>query len=418
MRRKGAGSLESVSHRSYVLLALIIVISLVTFACGDDDTPTPAPSPTAESGVRPIEEWTEDKPATLEEIEKALENHRGESFVFTSWGGALQSAQRQAYITPFENKFGIDVIEDSPTSYSKVRVQAETGNLQWHVVDVSGDFGFGFQDAIDPLDLRMHDLRDMPPTVQDLRPFAGGGGMLWAFVFAYNTNTYPESGPQPEKMADFFDTESFPGRRAWPNYHSYVMRFALLANDPSLLESEVGRNSLSRLDSNQVDRAFDLLGNWSDQASIFYSSSSECPQLMIADEIDMCILGNARFVDAIKEGAAIEICWQCGFTLSTDFFIIPRGLKEQDPQKYELANLFIAWTAFPERNAQLSKYIAYTAINLKSQDLLDSVVDDPIILDGLPLTPSKAEFAIFEDEIWSGETFDALFERYLGEVME
>ncbi|MFQ5874647.1 MAG: hypothetical protein ACE5JL_12730, partial [Dehalococcoidia bacterium] len=66
--------------------------------------PTPTPTPGAPTGLRPIEEWTVENPATLAEIEFELEKHRGESLVFVSWGGAYQAAQRQAYIEPFQNK--------------------------------------------------------------------------------------------------------------------------------------------------------------------------------------------------------------------------------------------------------------------------------------------------------------------------
>ena len=51
-----------------------------------------------------------ENPATLAEIEAELEKRRGESFVFVSWGGAFQAAQRQAYVIPFQDKFGIKVI--------------------------------------------------------------------------------------------------------------------------------------------------------------------------------------------------------------------------------------------------------------------------------------------------------------------
>ena len=65
------------------------------------DEPTAMP----DTGLRPRSEWTEEEPVTFEELEAEIEKHRGESFVFTSWGGAYQSAQRQAYIEPYEQQF-------------------------------------------------------------------------------------------------------------------------------------------------------------------------------------------------------------------------------------------------------------------------------------------------------------------------
>lgn len=125
-------------------LSLLLVALLILAACGEAATATPEameatamPEPTAmseepddameptamadeptamadeptampeDTGLRPRSEWTTDNPATLEELEAEIENYRGSSFVFTSWGGAYQAAQRQAYVIPFTEKFGI-----------------------------------------------------------------------------------------------------------------------------------------------------------------------------------------------------------------------------------------------------------------------------------------------------------------------
>ena len=76
----------------------------------EDEEPDDAmPEPTAtaeameETGIRPRSEWTVDNPATREEIEAELQKYRGRSLVFSSWGGAYQSAQRQAYLIPFND---------------------------------------------------------------------------------------------------------------------------------------------------------------------------------------------------------------------------------------------------------------------------------------------------------------------------
>ncbi|MCH8087422.1 MAG: hypothetical protein IIC81_06155, partial [Chloroflexi bacterium] len=92
------------------VLSLLLVVVLVAAACGEDATPTPlpatavpsAPAPTAVPAapaptavpvaqIRPLSEWTAEKPATLAEIEVELEKYRGESFNLVSWGGAQQA---------------------------------------------------------------------------------------------------------------------------------------------------------------------------------------------------------------------------------------------------------------------------------------------------------------------------------------
>ena len=129
-----------------------------------------------------------ENPATLAEIEAELEKYRGKSFVFTSWGGALQAAQRQAWLVPFQKKFGIEIIEDSPVSYPRVRAMAETGNIQWHVLDASAGSGIPIGKAgdLEELDFSIIDNRDYIETLRRL-PWSGGGGYTWATVVASST---------------------------------------------------------------------------------------------------------------------------------------------------------------------------------------------------------------------------------------
>ena len=91
----------------------------------------------------------------------------------------------------------------------------------------------------------------------------------------------------------------------------------------------------------------------------------------------MCTAWNNRIHEAQQEGSPIAICWHCGHLLATDVWFIPRGLSTQDPDKFYLAQLFMAWTSFPEINVNMSKYIAYGPINLKSLPYLDGA-------DGMP----------------------------------
>ena len=134
------------------LLSLALVALLVVVACGESATATPEPedampepTPTAmmepdepETTVRPISEWTADNPGTHDEVVAALAAHRGGSFTFASWGGAYQAMQRQAFLVPFATEFGVEIIEDGPPDYAKVRAMARTGNITWDIIDGSG----------------------------------------------------------------------------------------------------------------------------------------------------------------------------------------------------------------------------------------------------------------------------------------
>ena len=94
--------------------------------------------------------------------------------------------------------------------------------------------------------------------------------------------------------------------------------------------------------------------------------------MLISGEVEMCSAYNGRIFDAAKEGAPIRVCWECGHIINLSGYALPNGMKELYPERYELANLYMAWISFPEINSQLSKYISYGPVNRKAIPLLDA----------------------------------------------
>ena len=225
-------------------LGLVLALMLVVAACGEAATATPEPAmeepePTAmmeeatatavPAGVvtatpepepappelRAMADWTADAPGTFEEIEAELANYSGQSLNVTSWGGAYQAAQRQAYFIPFAEKFNINLIEDSPVEYAKIRSMVETGNVTWDVVD-SGTravYQLGPTGDLEEFTPAIHN-RYLPffPEVA-ITPWSGGGGVLWSTGLAYQKNKVDElwGGVAPTDWTALWDTENFPG---------------------------------------------------------------------------------------------------------------------------------------------------------------------------------------------------------------
>jgi spermidine/putrescine-binding protein len=273
----------------YIGILSIMLLALLVFAtCGDDDpeeipdTATSvavAPTPEAPgTTLRPRNEWTEDAPATRAEIEAELGKYRGKSISILDGGGAWQAAHRKAYYIPFQDQFGIEIIEDTASSIvgqivldgggawqaahrnayyipfqeqfgieivedttssivGQIRGMSETGNITVDIgvwgIDVAMETGnitvdigvWGIDVAIQlgrsghaaELDYSVIDLRDhFPDLVEAGKPYIGGGGDIFSTVVAYSTESFPDSGPQPSTMADFFDLEEFPARPLGP----------------------------------------------------------------------------------------------------------------------------------------------------------------------------------------------------------
>ena len=433
------------SRRTLILVLGILALSLlIVVACGETSTPTPVPAaatsvpPTAtampaqvvtatlepvtepEVLIRPRDEWTVENPATLAEIEAELEKHRGESVVYVGPGGAYQAAMRQTYFIPLTEKFGIEVVEDSPNKTPAQWVTAaETGNILWDVSahGVADAAALIKTDTLEELDFSVVDNRDLLDPIQNLSPYIGGGGVSWSIVMAYNTDVYPgDNGPKT--WADFFDLENFPGRRALRNAVAWGghIQFARLAREPELLNSAEGKMAANTPSREQIEEDFNWFADWVDGASgsiVYWSSGSDCPQMLIAGEVDMCSAWNGRIFDAVKaEGAPLAVCWECGHIVNLSGMTMVNGLKELHPERYELGNLFIAWATFPEINGEIAKYISYGPVNRKAI----SVLDDPSfdhVRDELPTSGPNAPYGIMLDEVYLGELLDWAEEMYI-----
>ena len=406
------------------LLSLALVALLIVAACGEAATATPEAeeampeaTPTAmmeeeeeepATGLRPVSEWTVDNPATFDEIEAALENHRGSTFSFATWGGAYQEMQRLAFFDPLREKFGITVIEDGPPDYAKVRAMAHTGNVTWDIVDGSGQAGvtMGLEGVLEELDESIIDKSDLFPHIRDA-PWIGGGGSAYSMLLLYSKDTYPDGGPQPSTWADYLDRDKFPGLRGmipqdWNWKH--MVRWAHLATDPSLLDTEEGRASLSAMSPEQLDEAWKIVEEqFIPTIDLFTPGSNDCIIFLNSGEVDICQTDNGFAYDALANaGYNIGLCWECGHDVLTDNWWIIRGIKEQDPQKWELLNLFFAWTQDPEIAASQALYQPYGPTNLKSAPFLSAPEYDthrPF----LSTADANLPYAILMDEASDGE---------------
>ena len=379
--------------------------------------PTAVPEP--EITLRPISEWTPENPATLEEIEGELEKYRGETVIFRSEGGALSAAYRRAWLNPLREQFGLNIVEDTPSpGVAGVRINAETENIQWHILDIGAANAAALikTDSLGEHDPAVVDTRDFLSILTEPGPYLAGGGVTWSLVLAYNTDVYPgDTGPK--NWADFFDREKFPGRRALYQNVNYggQLQIQRLAQEPDLLDTPEGKRELATPSREQMEKDFAWYANWHNEAAgdiIYWSSGSQCPEMLISGEVDMCSAWNGRIYDAAQTGAPLTICWECGFMTGTSGWNIAKHLKEQDPEAYELANLVVAWVSFPENNVKISQYITYGPVNSKSFPFMADPAYDAV-RDQLPTSGANIEYSILWDEFWFSDNLDWAQEQFL-----
>ena len=56
--------------------------------------------------------------------------------VVAGWGGSRTTAMREVMFKPFEAATGIRVKDDGPPEAAKVKVQADSSNITWDILDL------------------------------------------------------------------------------------------------------------------------------------------------------------------------------------------------------------------------------------------------------------------------------------------
>jgi putative spermidine/putrescine transport system substrate-binding protein len=158
----------------------------------------------------------------------------------------------------------------------------------------------------------------------------------------------------PTTWADFFDTEKYPGKRAIQQTSSAAMTTFMIA----LLADGVAPEDLFPLD---YDRAIAKLDTIKDDI-VFFDTNAQCPQLIRDGEATAGVCLTGRVVNAIKDGANLEMEWNQNISGSGAVSIV-KGTKNLAAAQAFVANMLDA-----DVNADLSNYIAYGPTNKNAFD--------------------------------------------------
>ena len=219
-----------------------------------------------------------------------------------SWGGAYGAAQKKHMIDPFIANTGINVLfEDYSGGVAEMKAQVESGNIIWDAVDIEA---IDLERACSEGLLEVLPFDEFPPgddgaTVREdfyavaLENECGVGNVFWSVVYAYSENTI--QGGSPSMIADFFDTETFPGKRALRKRPQVNLEWALLADGVAsdevydVLATEEGQaRAFAKLDSIRDDL-------------VWYESWSQAPQLLNDGGAVMVQSANGRIFSAVMD---------------------------------------------------------------------------------------------------------------------
>ncbi|UWQ21944.1 ABC transporter substrate-binding protein [Jannaschia sp. W003] len=248
----------------------------------------------------------------------------------TSFGGAYGAAQKEHMIDPYMEQSGANILfEDYGGGVAEMKAQAESGNVQWDVVDVEvidleRACSEGYVDVIDHSVLPPGD--DGTPAAEDFIPEAlhecGVGNIIWSVIWAYSEDAF--DGAAPQTIEDVFDTEAFPGKRGLRKRPQVNMEWALLADGVpreevyEVLATEEGQA-----------RAFAKLDTIKDDI-VWYDSWSQAPVLLNDGGAQIVQSANGRIFAAIQDdGAPFAMGWDDN-VYDLDVWAIMAGTDKKD----------------------------------------------------------------------------------------
>jgi len=327
-----------------------------------------------------------------------------------SWGGAYSMSQMKAYHEPYIEKTGVEILTEdkSAQALAGIRSQVEAGNVTWDVVDMlQADAKRACDEGLlleIPHDEWLAPAPDGTPPTEDFIDGTLGDcfvpQILYATMFAYNKEAFPEGGPQT--IADIWDLETFPGTRALQKIPQKNLEWALIADGVpadevyDVLATREGQNrAFAKLD--------EIKGN-----VIWWEEGAQPPQLLADGEVSIASAFNGRIFNAqVNEGQPFEIMWD-GQMFEVDGWVVP-----VDSGELEQIKDYLFFATDTQRLADQAKYIAYAPARESSVPLVGKHAETGTDMKPhMPTTPENFENAIrFDTEFWA-DYGDVLEERF------
>lgn len=317
-----------------------------------------------------------------------------------SYGGSYTRSQMLAYVRPWEAATGKFVnMHDYNGGLSEIKSQVSSANVLWDVVDIelSNLISACNDGLLEPVDASLiENGSDGTPASEDIpeeyRSDCGYPTVTWSTIIAYNDDAFPNE--KPATVADFFNLEKFPGKRALRREPRGLLEWALIADGvaPSDIYSVLSTPE-------GLSRAFDVASAIKPNA-VWWSSGSEPAELMTEHNVVMSTAWNGRIYGSIvDDGLPFKIIWD-GQMVEVEYWAILKG----SPR---LANAkdFVRFATRTENLAAQTKYISYGPVRKSSQALISDDVK--------PYLPtSNLDTAFQVDSQWWAENMVNVGEQF------
>lgn len=258
---------------------------------------------------------------------------QAKELVLVNWGGDAIDAYSKAYGEPFEKEAGIPVkMDGSGPTEGAITAQAKSGKITWDLLDIDpfSAITLGGQGYLEPIDYAVVDKsKSRPGFVWDYALST----YFFSYVIAYDAEKYGSNAPTG--MADFFDVEKFPGKRA-------MYKWGVSSWEAALLADGVAADALYPLD---IERAHKKIAAFKDNVISFWGGGAESQTVLLNGEASMAIVWSTR-AKLIEQdsGGRIKYVWDEGL-------LSPGALSvmKNNPGGQDAAMRFLASTQDPQR---------------------------------------------------------------------
>ncbi len=313
----------------------------------------------------------------------AAQSQLESTLLIRTTGGVFEAALKRNFFDPFSKATGVRVIPFA-ASYgemmAKTAAMEAAGAVEWDIISPQYDELTQISQYLTDLD----DCSSLPNVAQDGVPGACGRyGVLYLTggqLLTWNTNII--KGKKPQGWADFFDTKSFPGRRALPNTGSPWATLVL-----ALLADGVPREKLFPLD---IDRAFAKLDTIKPDVATWWKTGDQSVKMWTQDEIAMSLMFGGTAFAAKRHDVPIDYTYNQAIA---DFgaWAILKGAPHPNA-----ARAFINfYMTNPENHARFAHEMGYTTSNKAAGALLDPADEGDLLS-----TLEKLNGVIRTDYVW------------------
>jgi putative spermidine/putrescine transport system substrate-binding protein len=252
-------------------------------------------------------------------------------FTIVAWGGNSQAVRSDCYFKPFAQSKGIPILEDVYLGgWGVFQAMKDTGQVPWDVVQVeSSELMRGCEEGVFiPIDWsRVADPAEfIPEAVSE----CGVGLSVWSLCVSFNPQ---KVGKLPTKLADFWDLNTWPGKRGMRQGPKVNLEIALMADG---VPPERVYQTLATPEG--VDRAFKKLDQIKPVLQL-WKASAQVMERLLSGDLMMSMCYNSRIMTAREEGLNLDLIWD-GAVYAVDSWAIPTGSPHID-LAYDFLKFFV-----------------------------------------------------------------------------